>query len=87
MDYSALRCAANNKSVTILLLWMQLLIMVFLKRFDQILVVKTWIWRYMIEQHRSDGAVVVGLSTHNERIEKLWRDVHRCVASVFLPGF
>ena len=41
----------------------------------------------MIEQHRSDRAVVVGLSTHNERIEKLWRDVHHCVASVFYQDF
>ena len=41
----------------------------------------------MIEQHRSDRAVVVGLSTHHERIEKLWRDVHRCVASVFNQDF
>ena len=28
------------------------------------------IWRYVIEQHRSDRAVVVGSSTHNERIER-----------------
>ena len=45
------------------------------------------IWRYVIEQHRSDRAVVVGSSTHNERIERLWRDVHRCVASVFYQDF
>lgn len=81
-----LRCAANNKSVTVLHAFMEAV--VFLKRFDQILVVKTWrSGDIMIEQHRSDRAVVVGSSTHNERIERLWRDVHRCVASVFLPGF
>ena len=37
------------------------------------------VWRYMIDQHRSDRAVVVGSSTHNEQIEHLWRDVQRCV--------
>ena len=37
----------------------------------------------MVEQHRSDRAIVVGSSTHNERIERLWRDAFRCVASIF----
>ena len=41
------------------------------------------VWRYMIDQHRSDRAVVVGSSTHNEQIEHLWRDVQRCVDWVF----
>ena len=41
----------------------------------------------MIEQHRSDRAVVVGSSTHNERIERLWRDVFRCVGTVFYAIF
>ena len=45
------------------------------------------VWRYMIDQHRSDRAVVVGTSTHNERIERLWRDVQRCVGSVFYSIF
>ena len=42
------------------------------------------IWRYMLEQRGSISAVVMGSSTHNERIERLWRDVHRCVTSLFL---
>ena len=37
----------------------------------------------MIEQHGSHSAVVTGSYTHNERIERLWRDVHRCVTSLF----
>ena len=41
------------------------------------------VWRYMLEQTNSDSAVVVGASTHNQRIERLWRDVHRCVSSVY----
>lgn len=33
------------------------------------------IWRHMIEQHRNSSCVIVGSSVHNERIERLWRDV------------
>lgn len=43
----------------------------------------TEVWRYMIEHHADLSAVITGSSTHNERIERLWRDVHRCVASIF----
>ena len=45
------------------------------------------VWRYMFEQHLSESAVVVGSSTHNERIERLWRDVHRCVAVLYADIF
>lgn len=45
------------------------------------------VWRYMIEHHMSDGAVIVGSSVHNERIERLWRDVFRSVYSVFYSTF
>ena len=41
----------------------------------------------MIDHHRSDRAVVVGSSTHNERIERLWRDVFRCVGTVLYETF
>ena len=41
------------------------------------------VWRYMVEQHSSSSAVLTGASTHNERIERLWRDVHRCVGVIF----
>lgn len=35
------------------------------------------VWRYMLETHNCDPAcVLTGSSTHNERIERLWRDVH-----------
>ena len=44
-------------------------------------------WRYMIEQHASEAAVITGSSTHNERIERLWRDVHRCVSILFADTF
>lgn len=41
------------------------------------------VWRYMIEQHANMSAIITGSSTHNERIERLWRDVHRCVTVIF----
>lgn len=45
------------------------------------------IWRFMIDQHSTQTAVITGSSTHNERIERLWRDVHRCVTSLFYDSF
>ena len=35
----------------------------------------------MCEAQGDPSAVVVGSSTHNERIERLWRDVYRCVSA------
>ena len=46
------------------------------------------VWRYMIALHNNDiSCVVTGSSTHNERVERLWRDVYRRVASVFSELF
>ena len=45
------------------------------------------VWHYMIQQHSSERAVLTGSSTHNERIERLWRDVTRSVGSVFINTF
>ena len=44
-------------------------------------------WRYMVEQHASMSAVLTGSSTHNERIERLWRDVYRCVGVLYHDCF
>ncbi len=39
------------------------------------------VWRYMISQYSGDESVVItGSSTHNERIERLWRG---CVSKLF----
>ena len=43
----------------------------------------TDVWHYMIQQHQDSAAVITGSSTHNERIERLWRDVFRSVSSLF----
>ena len=42
------------------------------------------VWRYMVEQQRT---VITGSSTHNERIERLWRDVYRSVGVLFREVF
>ena len=33
----------------------------------------------MMGQKHSESAVLVGASTHNQRIERLWRDTSGCV--------
>ena len=45
------------------------------------------VWTHMVEQHESNSAVITGSSVHNERIERLWRDVTRSVGSVFFDTF
>jgi hypothetical protein len=45
------------------------------------------IWQYMVEQHNTTRAVITGSSTHNERIERLWRDVYRCVGVLYHDCF
>ena len=46
------------------------------------------IWRYMIASHNQDySCVITGSSVHNERVERLWCDVYRCVARVFSDLF
>ena len=41
------------------------------------------VWRMMMEEHGTDRCIIVGSSAHNERIECLWRDVHRSVVVVY----
>ena len=41
----------------------------------------------MIEQHQSNSAVITGCSTHNKRIERMWRDVFHCVGVLFYDTF
>ena len=45
------------------------------------------IWEYMLVSHNDESAVVTGSSTHNKRVERLWRDVYRSVISVFASHF
>ena len=45
------------------------------------------VWRFMVNIHSSHSAVIAGSSVHNVRIERLWRDVYRCVASNYYELF
>ena len=45
------------------------------------------VWRYMLSAYNDPSCVLTGRSTHNERIERLWRDVSRCVSSDFKDTF
>lgn len=45
------------------------------------------VWRYTIAQHGDNKVVITGSSTHNEHIERLWRDVFRCVGQTFYDIF
>ena len=47
----------------------------------------TEIWRFMVHHYSSPSAVITGSSVHNERIERLWRDVKRSVSSLFIHEF
>ena len=44
--------------------------------------------QHMLEQ-RGDGrgSIITGASTHNQRIERFWRDMHRCVTKLYYRLF
>ncbi len=76
-----LRCSVNNTSATVLHSFMDAIATHGLpqKIRSDLGGENIDVWRYMIQQHASENAVNVGSSTHNERIERLWRDVMRCL--------
>lgn len=85
-----LRCSGNNRAMTVYELFLsavqhhQLPSRV---RIDQggenVLVAQ-----HMIEQRGAERrSVIVGSSVHNQLIERLWRDMHRCVTVIFYKLF
>ncbi len=45
------------------------------------------VWRYTYDQHQFELAIIIGYSTHNERIEHLWQDIYRYVAVLYADLF
>ena len=44
--------------------------------------------QHMIENRGAEcNSMIVGASVHNQRIEQLWRDMHKCVTSLFYRLF
>lgn len=84
-----LTCADNNRATTVLKVFINAV-----ENFGLPNKVRTDgggenvdVWRYMINAHSTEMAVITGSSVHNERIERLWRDVFRCVVSSFYQTF
>ena len=44
--------------------------------------------QYMLERRGRDrGSIIVGSSVHNQRVERLWRDSHRCATQLYYRLF
>ena len=85
-----MRCSPNNRAVTVLSFFQEAVQRYGLPsrvRSDQG-TENTAVALYMF-RHRGvgRGSMITGSSTHNQRIERLWRDMHRCVTVVFYRLF
>lgn len=77
-----LQCSGNNKACTVFELFM-----IALQQYKLPSRIRTdqggenvMVAEYMLLKRGSERrSVIVGSSVHNQRIERLWRDVHRCV--------
>ena len=85
-----LKCSTNNRKETVEALFLESV-----QKYSWPSRVRTdhggenvLVWEYMIGFRGDDrGSVVVGSSTHNQQIERLWRDVFRCFGNVFYYTF
>ena len=85
-----LKCSDNNRASTVVNLFQESV-----SRFGLPDRVRTdhggenvGVWRYMLASHNHDhSCIVTGSSVHDERVERLWRDVNRCIASSFSDVF
>ena len=85
-----LRCSDNNKSNTVYKLFLNSIREYGVPsriRCDQgrenVLVVQHMLHHRGIDRH----SALVGSSVHNQRIERLWRDLHRCTTQLFYRLF
>ncbi len=85
-----LNCSTNNRAATVLNLFTDAVV-----RYGIPMRVRSDlggenvdVWKYMISQYDGDkSTVITGSSTHNVRIERLWRDIFRCVGKLFYDTF
>lgn len=45
------------------------------------------VWRHMLSIHEDSSCIITGNSVHNERIERMWRDVTQNISSSFIDTF
>ena len=83
------KCATNNKSNTVLQLFLKAE-----ENFGLPLRVRTdygveniSVWEYMLSKRNNSNAIIVGSSVHNQRVERLHRDINTQVLNNFYNGF
>ena len=85
-----LKCSTNNKARTVYGLFTEAVRTFGLPsrvRSDQGLE-NILVARHMLEHHGTERrSIITGCSTHNQRIERLWRDLHRCATQLFYRLF
>ncbi len=85
-----LKCTPNNRSTTVHELFLTAVQNFSLPsrvRSDQGLE-NVAVAQYMLEKRGSERrSMLTGSSTHNNRIERLWRDMHSCVTLLFYKLF
>jgi hypothetical protein len=85
-----LKCSADNKAQTVLQLFQKAVAAYGLPsrvRSDEG-GENTSVALYMLRSRGMDRhSIITGSSTHNQRIERLWHDVHRCVTTLFYRLF
>ena len=85
-----LKCSTNNRSATVYDLFLaaaQTYGLPSRVRSDQG-VENRLVAQHMLHHRGLDrGSIIVGSSVHNQRIERLWRDMHRCCTQLFYRLF